>query len=63
MTKDTLRNEVDLEKILASLVDKNGVCKTCGQDHSFEPTFRVTNTSIDVMPQDKKSVTIVEVKI
>ena len=25
----------DLGKILASLVDEDGICKTCGQDHSF----------------------------
>jgi hypothetical protein len=74
MTKNTLNNEVDkdsdnddLEKILASLVDKNGVCKTCGQDHSFRPTFQDTKASIDVMPQvfrkDQQSDSMVEVKI
>jgi hypothetical protein len=42
MTKDTLHNEVhkdsdndDLENILRSLVDENGICRTCGQDHRF----------------------------
>jgi hypothetical protein len=25
----------DLENILRSLVDENGICRACGQDHSF----------------------------
>jgi hypothetical protein len=25
----------DLENILRSLVDENGICRTCGRDHSF----------------------------
>ena len=41
MTKDKLHNEVhkdcdsdDLESILRTLVDKNGICRTCGCNHS-----------------------------
>jgi hypothetical protein len=26
----------DLENILRSLVDQNGICRTCGRDHSLE---------------------------
>jgi hypothetical protein len=53
MTKDIIHNEVDkdLEKILNSLVDKNGVCRACGQDHSFRPSFQDTKTSIDALPR------------
>ena len=29
----------DLEKILASLVDEDGMCKTCGHDHSLKVTL------------------------
>ena len=29
----------DLESILRSLVDQNGICKTCGQDHSLKVKF------------------------
>jgi hypothetical protein len=25
----------DLENILRSLVDKNGVCRACGEDHKY----------------------------
>ena len=42
MTISTFDKEVhkdsyddDLEKILASFVDENGICRTCGHDHSF----------------------------
>lgn len=58
MTKNTLGNEVDkdsnnddLEEILASLVDKNGVCMICGQDHSFKPTFQDTERT-DIIPSE-----------
>ncbi len=42
MTTNILCNEVDkdfdydLDKILNSIVDEDGICKTCGQDHSLK---------------------------
>jgi len=54
MTKNIIRNDTDkhfdisdIEDILACFVDDNGLCKTCGQDHSFRPTFEGVKTSID----------------
>lgn len=41
----------DIEHILSNYVDSHGICKICGQDHSFKPTFEIVITSIDVIPQ------------
>jgi hypothetical protein len=40
----------DPDDILSHLVDGNGRCKICGQDHSHTPTFNV-QTSMDVISE------------
>jgi hypothetical protein len=42
---------VSVQEILNYLVDKNGLCKICGKDHRFKPTFEHVRTSIDVIPE------------
>jgi hypothetical protein len=43
----------DPEDILSpfDLIDSNGRCKICGQDHSHNPTFEDAQTSIDVISE------------
>jgi hypothetical protein len=37
----------ELADILYQLMDVNGICKTCGNDHSFQPDFEGVKISID----------------
>ena len=37
----------DLEAILSQLVDADGICRACGQNHGFQPDFEEIRTSID----------------
>jgi hypothetical protein len=37
----------DLEAILSQLVDADGICSACGQNHGFQPDFEEIRTSID----------------
>jgi len=48
--EDKVFDTSDIEDILTYFVDRNGICKICGQDHSFKPTFEDIKTSIDVIP-------------
>jgi hypothetical protein len=43
----------DPEDILSpfDLIDSNGRCKICGQDHSHTPTFKDVKTSMDVISE------------
>jgi hypothetical protein len=42
----------DLENILRSLVDENGICRACGQDHSFTGKEKMTSSHIDGIAQE-----------
>jgi hypothetical protein len=41
----------DLDNLLSHFVDKNGICKVCGHDHSFNPTFVAVKLSVDIIPE------------
>ena len=41
----------DSDDILSHVVDSNGRCKICGQDHSFTPTLEDVQTSMDVISE------------
>jgi hypothetical protein len=52
MTDIALSDEVhkdcdsdDLENILRSLVDENGICRTCGHNHSFTGIEKIMGLS------------------
>jgi hypothetical protein len=47
----TTTEEEDYNDVLRQFIDKNGLCKVCGNDHSFRPTFEGVRTSIDIIPE------------
>jgi hypothetical protein len=50
--RQTEEQEDPLKGLLAQFVYSNGICKTCGKDHTFKPTFEDdVKTSIDIIPK------------
>jgi hypothetical protein len=37
---------VNIDDLLLKFVDANGICKTCGHNHRFSPSFKYTKTMI-----------------
>jgi hypothetical protein len=59
---DSHSSSLELEEILSQFVDENGICKMCGHDHSFTPTFEGVKTSIDIISELFGKVKNLEVK-